>query len=266
MNKTGNVFADALIKAGAIMEGKTFDEWGSVGDFKFPFSTPYRSSEFYYNNGWVDIFNVVRKTSKDVDYEWIKSREAVNTDNILLTWMKSNTSLLRIVDNNAVKKFELSDVREYFSNSGVRSYRVIPEDYTEGLAVHIVYNVMRAEFVLVVNNIKYLKMYDTACSLTNSISILNCISEHRDSVEFIPVIINDTFTVSHRSYFIKGTEIPEVSISYVGRDITKNENIMNRLSEWLSEGNTINPRSRYFILASKGSRGKCYLRKDKVGD
>lgn len=260
MSKTGSVFADALIKSGVNVSGYSYSEWGSSEDYKFPFASPGKTGAYMIDSGWTKIFNVIRRTAEKVDVDWIKSCEAVNTDNTLLTWMKSNPSLLKIINSQAAQDaYNESKPR---MGGEAQSLSLVPSDYRPGLMMYIEYDVINAEFVLKFN-FNRRSRYSDITSLVHTLDILNYITDNAGTIEFIPIRINYDFKVSHRAYRDGGEEIPEVSVPYMGRDIVKNTYAMSRLSNWVDEGNIINPRSEYFILANRDNRSKLYLRKKK---
>lgn len=263
MNKTGNVFMDALMESGAAVSDKTFCEWGSVEEIKFPFAPNGRLSIFPSIKSKLDVYNAVRRASDDVTLDWIIKREAINTHVALLTWMKSNTSLLRLVNDEEMGRFYKECISDYTDD--VSNYRALPSDYRSCLSLYIVYDIINAEFKLHMDFRKLTGEFREMCGIVKILDILNFVSDHRDAVEFIPIVIMTDFAVSHKAYISRGKEVSEVSVSYMGRDIMKNEVAMSKLSDWIAEGNTINPKSRYFILACRSNRSKCYLRKEKAG-
>lgn len=264
MSKTGNVFADAILKAGMVMEGKTFDLWSSYDDYKFPFEVPKNPSRV--DEDWTTLHNEVRRIAESIDMEWVNSKNAVNTDSALLIWMKSNTSILRVVDEVELSKLYNNDARERYSSGEAKSYTRLPGQFQSGLVMYIEYKVMEQKFVLHTDMRKARPIYREMLDLSSDISMLNAISDNRDRVEFIPIKINTDFSISHRSYMIGKSEVAAVSVAYAGGAILKNEDVMKRLEGWIGEGNTINPKNEYYILANKDDRSKLYLRRRKEDD
>lgn len=264
MSKTGNVIADAFLKAGMQMEGKTFDLWSSYDDYKFPFELPRNNFRVAFD--WTTLHNEVRRIADPIDMEWVNSKNAVNTDTALLIWMKSNTSILRVVDESKLSELYNKDAKERYSGGEANSYSRLPGQFQSGLVMYIEYKVMEQKFVLHDDMRKARDSYKEFLDMSTKISMLNAISDHRDLVEFIPIIINTDFSVSHRSYMIGKTEVSAVSVAYSGDAIIKNDNVMKRLEGWIGEGNSINPKNEYYILANKDDRSKLYLRRNKEDD
>lgn len=264
MSKTGNVFADALIKSGVQLTTGSFYEWGNDSDIKFPFRVPDGLTHVAMSTRLVEAYNAVRRTSDSIDLEWLKGKHASNTDPTILAWMKANTSLLRLVDGDKMHEFYKSRGNELLP--GVSPlYHMELLNYLTYFTVRIEYSIIDASFKLRLNLTKSMGEFKPLHRMTSTIDILNFISDNRDKVEFIPIVVNKDFEISHKAYHKGNTYVPAVSVSYLGRDILKNELVISSLEKWMAEGNTINPKNKYYIIASKGKVSQCYLRREKEG-
>lgn len=261
MSKTGNVFADALLKAGVQTEGNSFVEWVSREDIRFPFAVATNFNSFAFVQGALSLFNYMRRNTESIAKEWLKEADAVNTDMVLHTWIKGNTGMLRLVTEDMLHKFRIKANNERWSKEA-ESFSVLPTTINRNFSVFIDYEVMEGRFKLYVERRRVPNELKEIRSMQNDIDVLNYISEHRDLVEFIPIFVNEGYYVSHKEYRDKGVLIKEVRVSYFGDRIMKNTEVMSRLKEWFDEGNTINPKSKYFILANKQDKHKFYLRRD----
>lgn len=260
MEKTGNVFADAMLAAGVQGEGDAFTVWASSKDYGFPFGLPREISPGgVLENGWTKIYNEVRRVAEPVDMGWFKDQNAVKTDGVLLTWMKSNKGMLRLVEDNKLSEAYRAEQDEIYKE--YITFGKMPISYTSGLILYIKYKVIESRFVLCMDMRKARTRYSELCGKVAVIDILNWISSNRDIVEFIPIVIDLSFEISHRAYIQGKKEVPEVSVSYLGSGIANNKYAMDRLKGWFEEGNEIKPKNEYFILASKSNRSNCYLRR-----
>ncbi len=264
MGKTGNVIADAMVSSGIEVNCGAFVEWVSKDDCRFPFVIPIGARTYLYERGYTRMYNVIRKTAEFTDTKWIHSKNALITDNALLTWMKSNASLLRIIDIDAVDKFYCDEMMDTVNDDAY--YSVMPSDYTRGFCVYIEYNVIRSEFIFHVDMTGVSGEFKEVRKMDRTIDILNWITDHKELVEFIPIVTNMDFEISHRAYRVGKTQVGEVNVSYLGDAITKNRDVMERLHGWIKEGNKINPRNTYYILASKDNGYNLYLRRAKAGE
>lgn len=260
MSKTGNVFMDALIKSGLIVEDTAFIEWTTSDEFKFPFKRGAGFNVHAIDKGLTNLYNCIRRASEKISMDWIKQRDADLTDSVLLTWMKLNTGIIRFVDEEQVSSF-IQKKFEDMTKGNADPYELITDDYKSKLNMYIVHDVIRGKFVLYTNFHRVNKEMRKITELVDILKILNYISDHRDLIEFIPLFVDNGYTVSHKEYFKCGEVVPEVSVAYRGKDIVRCEPVMKRLSGWFEEGNKINPKNNYYILANKQARQNCYLRK-----
>lgn len=264
MAGTGNVFMDAFLKAGVQMEGEVFKDWESKEDFKFPFSMPSIAS-MAGRAGYIKLYNFIRRTSKEVTMGYIYSNNSSNTNNFILTWIKGNLSMLRIVDSKAIFDKNQNDFWDMI-NSDVRDYATNPLDYRDGLAIYIEYNVLECKYKLHINESsagRY-NMYKTAEDYKE---ILNWCSVNRDKIEFIPIIANSEFIISSNAHVRHGIKYDEVKVPYEGNGILNSARLIKELDVWLKDGNVIKPENMYYIYRSRRNPKDLFLmRADKSSD
>lgn len=89
-----------------------------------------------------------------------------------------------------------------------------------------------------------------------------CVKNIFPKAEFLPVevLANDGVVISHRAYRDKFGPHDEVTSPCLGKNIKKNDSIMDRLSIWLKNGGYIRDSNLYLIIENrKAGDGSLYL-------